>query len=530
MSRLLEFILDENSTVDELKIKVNSGLSTIPLFEKCSRLQNLGLYEHLEKYQKIKIFTLEDLHNTGAINIEEKNNQGLTLLQMHIQSDNLNGVRQLLSLDALLSEQDFTLAQSDRMNAFFNYRPGKMQPSILEFCSKRHHVGYSGRVSALIYDEQNSTEEDSSEAEAIANESLNQAETVALELLRVISLDNYNKTPEIALDNSPLRLVAARGVHFTSTYFKKEAITQVKDTKQERHTTYSQSTLFDAGYTADDSPAEDDEKIIQRHIYNNNFIEQFKISADFKEKKIKGYTPPASRNNKQFENAHHRLMQVYISSYSTLFSKGSIKTDFQFDTLNNPFVSASWSLEKATMYGSGARMEQSKRRDPHYRQFTCKPKHPNMGYLDLFVFDIPYVKANGYDRALQFKAAKITLSDMYRHEAEIIFNSMIPKKFHELRCILSLPAFDKSFKQNKGYYHQYGIKSEKTFNELKKQLFISKKTAEYKTNITSISEKAAQGQASSIKKTLDFRLFKAEKPTVVVFDHGDKLESKLIKV
>jgi hypothetical protein len=107
---------------------------------------------------------------------------------------------------------------------------------------------------------------------------------------------------------------------------------------------------------------------------------------------------------------------------------------------------------------------------------------------------------------------------------------MIPKDVHKRRCILTVPAFDKPYKQNSQYYSYYGIKSKKTCDALKEKLSTPKSSEEYKKNITSIYEKAAEGQASSIKKTLDYRLFKAKKPKAVVFDHGDTLESAPFKI
>lgn len=526
MSKLLEFILSEKKSIDEIRKKIRKGDSKIPLFQKFEGLKNKNLFEHLNRYEAIKGLKLADLHDACAINIEEKDTFGYTMLQVYIMTDDIKKVRLLLSLGAVLLPEDVALSASDEMTAFFNYCPGRNQPSILKFCSSRHRADYLEKVNALLYDEKNSTEEESSDAESFSSDSLDEKELEQLNLLKRHKLKNYNKAEiKILADDTPLCLVAARGVHFSPSYFSNENIEQVKEFRLEPHTTYSQSTLFDAGYDADHSVSEGDDEIVERHNYNTNFIEQLKTTKDFKEKKIGDYTPPVTRNKKEFESAYYRFMQVYINSYSTLFNKGSIKKDFKFDTSNNPVVSASWNLEKGAMYGSGARIEQASRRDPHYRRFSGKPKHPNMGYLDLFVFDLDYVKNNSFDRTLQCAEGKIQLNSMYRHEAEVIFISMIPKKFHERRCILSLPSLDKPYSQNKTYFSHYGIKSEKSYKAIKESLNKPKSSDDYKTNITLLSEKAAEGQASKIKKTLDCRLFRENKPKVVVFDHGDTLES-----
>lgn len=526
MSKLLEFILSEKRSVDEIKKEIKKGRLKIPLFQKFPSLNNRTLFDHLNRHGAIKGLKLADLHEACAINIEEKNEFGYTMLQEYIITNDTKKVRLLLSLGAVLLKEDFALAASDEMTAFFEYQPGSDQPSILKFCTKRQRADYLEKVKAILYDEKNTTEEESSDAESFSNDSLDDKELEQLNRLKQNELKSYNKAKtKNSTNKPPLCLAAARGVHFSPNFFSNTNIEQVKQTRYEPHTTFSQSTLFDAGYNADDSPSENDEEIVQRHDYNTNFIEQLKSTKDFKEKKIGDYTPPVTRNNKEFKSAYYRFMQVYINSYSTLFNRGSIKKDFQYDTLHNPVVSASWILEKGSMYGSGARIEQTSRRNPHYRRFSGKPKHPNMGYLDIFVFDIDYVKNNSFDRALQCAQGNIDLNSMYRHEAEVIFNSMIPKKFHKRRCVLSLPSFDKPYQQNKAYFSHYGIKSEKTYKAIKEQLISPKSSEDYKKNITLVSEKAAEGQAASIKKTLDCRLFREKKPKLVVFDHGDTLES-----
>lgn len=527
MSRLLEFILSEKRSIDEIKAMVRQGYAKIPLFEAFASLNNLSLSEHLRVNVKLMGLDYTDFHNAGAINIEERDMLGFTSLQSYILINDLYAVKYFLSLGAQMAEGDFGLIQNDTIRDFFNYRPGRNgQPSILEFCLKRRTADYLEKINALIVDENNSSEEDSSESETLSSESLNEEEKVGLTQLRNMALSLYNGRPRMVLNDNPLCLVAARGVHFSPGYFKTATIEQVKDTRHLPHTTYSQSTLFDAGYSADDSPSEDDEAIVQTHNDNTNFINQLKITADFKEKKIGAYRPPASRRNRDFENAYYHFMQMYINSYSTMFTLGAIRIDFGFNTFNNPVVSAAWKIEKGAMYGNGTRISASSRRDPHYRQFTGKPKHPNMGYLDLFVFDINYAKTNGFDRTLQCAAGKIDLNNLFRFEAEVIFNSMIPKRFHEHRHILTLPSFELPFTQNKPYYKRYGIISDLTYKKCKKNLFGNPKNSkQYNDIIQEISEKAGDAQALTIKKSLDCRLFRAEKPKVAVFDHGKRLET-----
>lgn len=277
MSLLLEFILQEKRTIEEIRALINAGYSKIPLFEKMARLMNLTLYDHLAAYQKIMGLDFADLHKAGAINIEERKTDGQTLLQAFIAQNELNAVKFILALGAKLSESDFELCQSDEMRNFFNYRPGTGQPRILEFCIYRRHPNYLEKIEALLLDEANSSAEDSSESETLSSEFLNEQELAQLNQMKGNALYAYNNGQANLLNENPLCFVAARGVHFSPQYFNLETREQVKNSRHLTQTTYSQSTLFDAGYSADDSPSEDDDKILARHNHNNHFIEQLKV-------------------------------------------------------------------------------------------------------------------------------------------------------------------------------------------------------------------------------------------------------------
>lgn len=75
-------------------------------------------------------------------------------------------------------------------------------------------------------------------------------------------------------------------------------------------------------------------------------------------------------------------------------------------------MSLSWFFHKGAAYGNGQRFDSQLRKDPHYRRFTGKPKHPNMGYLDVYAFDVDYVRQNGFDRQLMCAQGFIGLSSM----------------------------------------------------------------------------------------------------------------------
>lgn len=532
MSKILKFILEEKRTIDEVEKLIKKGYSKISLFKPMPELKNKTLFEHFEKYKKLKGLTLEDLINAKAINVDEKNHEGLKLIQVYVKTGDIHKVKMLLPLGVPLRETDLHLTDNEEMQHFLNYQPGSNEPSILKFCSKRQHADYIEKVQAILLDEANTSEEESSEAESWSSDSLDEEEQEELDAFRQSNLKKYNQNPDKYLSNNRLCLLAARGVHFSPKYFSQEAINNVKETKSLRHTTYSQSTLFDAGYAADECVSESDLEMLDRHNYNIEFIENLKEENDHKERRIGAHNPPATRNKIVFDNLYYRFMQVYINSYSTLFNIGSIQVDFGFDSLWNPLVSASWNIEKAAMYESGSRIDwkpRSLRRDPHYRRFTGKPKHPNMGYLDVFAFDVAYVRANGFDRTLMCKDGFINLSSLFRYEAEVIFNSMIPKAYHKNRFILSVPRFDLSYEGNKQYFLNYGITTKRVYSSIKQEVVSlpkAKKSDEYKNTINKVVEKAANAQSAMIKKTIDYRLFKSKKSKAVVFDHGDKLDAQ----
>ncbi len=534
-SKILKHILN-GASVEKIKKKIQAGYSKVPLFKPLNELKNKTLFEYLVKFGKLKKWTLKDFIKANAVDLEEKNGEFLTLVQLFIKKNDVLKVRMLLFLGAKLSESDLAFAEGREIKKFLKYRPGSDECSIFEFCSKRHRESdYLHNARALLRDQADTTDNTSSDVESMSSDSLSEEEEIKLNDFRTKNIKKYNKKHSEFLQDNQLCLVAARGVHFSPKYFTEEACEKVKKHKREHHITYSQSTLFDAGYKADDEVSEDDKRIVARHKHNVKFINTLKDKDDHKEKNIKGHAPAATRNDKEFENLYYRFMQVYINSYHTLFNIGSIKIDFGFDSLNNPLISASWNVKKAAMYASGFRFEWEKRKlrkDPHYRRFTGKPKHPNLGYIDLYIFDVAYVREQGFDRQIMCAEGHIKLSAYYRAEAEIIFNSMISKEYHLRRCIIGLPSFDKSYKGNKNYFAHYGITSKELYITHKENIqgLRSKKDDKYKKVINSLTESTANAQAEIIEKTTHCRLFRSKKPKVIVYDHGSKLKAMPFKI
>lgn len=522
MTSVLKLIRNQYSPA-QVKAKIKCGeFHPTSLFKARKACKGKSLYEHLKKYRKFKKWTLEDFAAAGAIDYEAEDSQGYTLIKRLIIDQDIENLKKLLLHGVKLKHEDYVLAKGE-MRKFFDYRPGKNQPSIFEFCSKEiRKKDYINRLRAIIYDQADTTEDDSSEADAFSADDFSDGEEDEFKKLRRKKLRET--------DQSSLRLVAARGVHFSPKHFKSTQIQKVKQSLEQKHPTFSQSTLFGAGYSAADDVDEEDSKIKKRHKQNLKFVTRLKESEDHKEKKIGKTKPCVTRNKQEFENLYYRYMQVYISNYNRLFSVGSIKVDFGFDSKYNPEVSASWNFCKAAMYASGYRFDWKKnklRKDPHYRRFTGKAKHPHIGYLDVYVFDVEFVRTHGFDRQLMCKDDLIKLSQFYRHEAEIIFHSMIPSKYHSRRCILSLPSFDVCYAENRNLFFQQGIRTKLSYKNFKEQVLSlpeRKRTEEYRNFVDSVTEIASKAQATLIEKTIHYRLYASKKPKFVVHDHGSELK------
>lgn len=530
MPSIIEFILTKPKIKpEEIKAKLATGYTQQSIFTPIPELNGRSIYEHIRRYQKLRGLKLEDLISSGAINIEEKNAQQKTLLQLYITSNNLVKVQSLLMHGARIYAEDLELTANEQVQKFFAYRPGQGNPSVFEYCSKRvRPTNYLQNVKAIIFDANDTTDNESSDEESFSDDELTDAETRTKRIRSRRLTTKYNNDNEDEEANKSIRFLAARGTHFSPKYFNSQAISRARQTRKQSHSTFSQSTLFDAGYDANSRVSEANARIKIRHRKNVKFIKDMEEKDDKKEKRIGRYTPPKSRNDVIYPNLLYRFLQVYINSYSTLFNLRSIQKDFDFDSVYNLLISASWSFAKAAMYGSGFRFNwntRELRRNPHYRRFTGKPKHPNMGYIDVYAFDIKYVKENGYDRQILCKDGHIFLSSFYRHEAEIIFVSMIPVKYHKRRCIISLPNFQKSYDQHKRYFENHGI-SKIMYNRYKNTLRISPENSLSEVHeklVNSITERSSERQAERIKNTAHCRLFREDDRKIVAHDHGDSI-------
>lgn len=530
MPSILELVR-EGYSPDTVRKKIKKEeYSCTSLFTPRKKFNGKCLYDQLKERGKYKKWRLEDFVKANALDFEEKDDEGYTLIQRLIIDRKIDNIKILLMRGIRLCIEDYKLAKGD-VKEFLDYRPGTAkQPSIFEFCStKERDDDYEDRVRAIIHDQGNTTDADSSSAETMSADDFSDSEEKDYEKRRKKKLKTQDE------DTSSLRLIAARGVHFSPKFFNPAEIKNVKKTLGKKHPTFSQATLFGAGYPAASEIDERDKKIQKRHKINLKFFRTLEKSKDHKEEKIGTKKPCTTRNKQKFDNLYYRFMQVYINSYSHMFNNKAIQIDYKFDLIYNPLISASWKFDKAAMYASGFRFDWKKRglrKDPHYRRFTGAPKHPNMGYLDVYVFDVVYVRDEGFDRELMCKDGLIKLKSTYRHEGEVIFHSMIPAEYHMRRCMISLPSFNVKYSKNKELFLQYGIKSKNAYDKMRGKISSlpeDKESKKYKAVIDSITENAAGSLAVLIEKTARCRLFK-DTSKVVVYDYGNELGSKMFKL
>ncbi|MCK4870997.1 MAG: hypothetical protein KAS93_07805 [Gammaproteobacteria bacterium] len=538
MATLIELIADSGNKEEIKRLwqkKVHDRL--LSPFVPLAQARNKTLYEYLKIHGKFYGWDLEDFVAIAAIDINGCDSKDKSLLAYLICDNDLANVKMLLRYGAKVYERDFDYAE-DEIKEFFDYQPGRDQKTIYEFCSHRHRqTDYLIRVNALLLDRDDTTDEDS----CLEDASLYDWQDFPVEVRTRYGQFRSNLIRRANGGNSAAknkcRLVAARGMHFAPKYFPPTAQQRIIDNRHEQVATFSQATLFDAGYDADSEVDEDDAAIIEQH---NKIIDRANALVDEPDKKerqigkgTKG-RPAATRNNIIFGCFYYRFIQVYINSYHRLFAVGAITKEFGFVTNNNPIISASWKIDKAAMYGSGHRIawddKREIRRDPHYRRFNGKPKHPVVGYVDLFDFDIDYVRLNGDDRYLLFKKGKIFLSSMYQYEAEVLFFSMIPKQYHMRRYMIQLPVLSGRYNRVR-HTKVCGIRSKGTYESLLDALLKlpSKKSnvKPYQDVVGKITEKAMEAQAKLIEYDVDSRLFSEQK--VRVYDHGEQVSDELPK-
>lgn len=523
-------ILDKirlNTSIDEIQKYIERKKEMIPLFVPLNELKNQSLFEHLIRYQKLYHWPLEHFITYKVIDFHELSPDGKNLMQHLLELDDLTHFQYVLLAGQKPSENIYLQSEGTKIGAFLRYKPGRNNPSVYDHLIKKKPD--LKQLENLIFDFVETTDEESTDAELSESESLTPEEELAYKKNQTNIIAKYNSTQE---DAESLRFVAARGVHFVKKHFQKKTKELVHTTRHDPHTTYSFSTLIDSGYLADNEPDEKDKKILCTHQRNLKFIDTLKITPDKKEKSTAHRKPPASRNKREFESLFWREIQVYINSYDALFNLKGIQINFSFASNNNPHLSLSWKTKVAGMYAGGVRFgwKRGERFDPHYRRYDGKPKHPTVGYIDVFELPLDYVRENGVDRLLAYNNGKIDLSNIHLAEAEIIFHSMIPKAYHLRRYMVVLPSFENPVSKSSSIEERYfGMKGAGSYTRARNGLFNSmeKKLKEttYQDWVTKRTEHAVTAQSQLIDNAMELRLFKAGK--VRAFDHGNTISASL---
>lgn len=511
----------EQKIVEALK----AGHSPLPLFVKVPECKGLTLYGYLKKHGKYRRFALLDLVSIGAVRQSEQDEKGRCLLDCVAEDDDLESVKSLLLLGVPLTPYAYACNEAMKSH-FFDYRPGRGELTIQQFIqARRLNEDRKQKLRALFYDQAETTDAESSEAVETDDEYLTREQEDLYKTQQEACVNAFNQGNT---SKAPL-LVAYRGVHFSTSHFKKVKTRQrVIDTRHEPHTTFSASTLYDAGYDADDEPDEADPKIACQHGVVMAHKARLEQSPDKKERAVASRTPPRERNKIVFDSLFYRFLQAYINSYSSMFLHRYITHNFGFDSVQNPCISMSWIVEKAMNYASGDRFgwaPGANRKDPHYRRFTGKPKHPNLGYVDVYVFDLNTVRQCGYDRYLLYCSGKIKLSSMHKNEAEVIFFSMIGKAFHAKRRIVCAPSYNGTGPVS-SRDRRLGV-TDKGARTRKRNEFLALGPGRGKDSAYAdllkrvIGKRSTKVQSDRLEAAMRYRLF--NRGQVGAYDGGDKL-------
>ncbi len=501
----------------------------ISLFIPAIELNGNTPFNHILEHGTLYDWHLIDLINERLFDFQEISPEGLKLIDALSYLQDIEPYNQLIEFKALLAAGNvpsldlYTRTEHTPIGSLLRYKPGRNNPSIFELATMARPRLEQLKRALLDYDE--TTEEESSDEEFENLEGFTPADKEIYDVRKTAAIAAYNADNT---QSDPIRLIAARGVHFVPQYFPKATREAVFESREESHTTYSFSTLFDAGYAAVDQPEEDDARIVPIHQRNLQFVADLKNTPDRAEIRIGNLMP--ARTDQRFENLYYHEIQAYINSFKTMFSLQGIRLNFGFASNNNPHLSLSWKTEVAGMYGSGKRFGWSEvRRDPHYRRFDGKPKHPKVGYIDIFEFPVEYVRANSTDRLLIFNADKIKLSNLFRSEAEVIFHSMISKDYHLRRYMIVLPSFNTPQMRANVDDKYYGMTSKGTYtkarNEFHKITDGELKSKNYHSWVDLRIEKAVAAQSSRINQVIDLGLFRRGK--VRGYDHGNSVQLDL---
>lgn len=491
-----------------LEMLIAAGAEKLSLDKRPFSWEDRILMQVLEEDGDCEDFTLDELLQLDIIDpesLETKNDDNYTLLEVAAQDDDIERVKRLIRYGAEVTEDVYELA-ADQVKKLLDYRPGRNQQTIYEYCSENNFD--LAQRERLLLDYEDTTDADSSDDEdyADAGITLTPGEKAHISKAREKLVTAHNKGNKTAKEK--LQILTFRGFHHDPSYFSQEKRQAEREDLTAGKPAVSYATFKASGYQADDEVDETSEEFVNGHQKIKKFFTDMRGKVDRKE------TDAPTRNKKVFENLYFRFVQAYVENYNQLFNEGTVKKDFGFDVAHNPAVSTTYLPDKAMKYASGMRNQKGAdihRLNPHYRRATGKAKHPHLGFTDVFAMDIDYVQANGAHILELVHQGKIGIGHIKQFECEILFESMIPGQYHVHREVFSLPNFDSEYQAE--YEEKYGL-SERIFNRFKERI----RDREYPRNsngeleiLNDLIEQIVAHLGMKLKEKMEAKLYK-EKP------------------
>jgi len=437
----------ENNDVKEIE----RGLSQVGDVKKSSRH---GLFLAARKGKKAAlIFFIEK----KKITINLKDRVGRTALFWASKNNHRDCVEYLLVNGARTSDSILE-ASHDDIKSLLNYRPGRKCQSIFEECKSGKQD--KEKIEYMLFDFEETTDNSSSDdedVEAFENSLKHLGETnlemeAEDEWERYDAIIKFNKNKESGSltydEHGQLRYVVHRGLHFDPTHFDKAARRKIykqlrNESETSEHTfSHAMTKQLEMEFRADNSVQEHGlQALMQEQIEGSEACKYTRGYLD-RLKKTKNKKPFGQKDKRKTEYA--RLIQDYVHDYTRTISEGRIKSDFDFRYTFNPLISTSFLTERAFKYASGMLFPQGHRLNPHYRRSTLKAKHPILGVVYTYTFDLAFAFGHCVS-VLDWNSQQLVgVKGHYQHECEVIFETYIPKKYMLVATVLKAPDFSLS--------------------------------------------------------------------------------------
>ena len=474
-----------------ISIVSNKSDNIAPYFKFLLRLENIDRALELylkyikddldEAFMQILIFSAtNNLYQNHEIILEKKGNKFIIEgLDKYISSKNFNADNALALMEyvgrvgievvfkSLLRKgikpnykiYEFAVPQIQRL---LNYRPGRNHPTLYHYLYasdfKLENLSYlledyddttDATSSDLdFYDEQEGWETQyfymndqnfpDLDGQGEYSDEIHEKDTSTLLVEetkhRKAYVESYNQAikksqPELNFDDKTYaaRFLLFRGMSFSPDYFSHQKRFEVCSSLTKSQPAVSLSTLTRAGLENEIDVSEVHAKFLDADKYEKDFF---------------SHMPEETQKN---------FFEEYLKQYQTLFER-SFTQKYQHDTALNPIVSLTCKLSKALLYGGGRRFNTGlKVLNPHYRRFTLLPKHPHVGWVDIYLMDLPYFLGEGraMNDFIHDPQSGFNVSCFYWHDHESCFISSIPSKYHLGRKIFSLPALNNAILKNK---------------------------------------------------------------------------------